>query len=126
MTQATGQFDQLSGRDPERHLVHPRVPHMATYGQEFQATGAILALRRPPRPALEYDTGDHGKGFHIINQCRCAKQPVGTGKGRFVTRLSTFIFERFEQSGLFAADVASWAFEDFEIYVTEDAPDLIV
>src|SRR2546425_10091698 len=99
---------------------------MATHGQEFQATGAILALRSPPRTPLEHDTGDHGKGFHIVNQRRRAKQPVGAGKGRFVARLSAFIFERFEQSGLLAADVSPWAFEDVKFYVAEDAPGLVL
>src|SRR5436309_16111939 len=99
---------------------------MAAHGQEFQATGAILSLRRPPGPTLEHDTGDHGKGFHIVHQCWLAKQPMGTGKGRFVARLSAFIFERFEQGSLLAADVSPWALEDLELYVAEDALDLVL
>ena len=93
MAQAAGQCHELSGGGSQRDLIDARMAYVSTHSQEFQTVRTVLSLRCPPRPTSEEDTRNHGKGFHVVNQRRFAKQAMRTGEGRFVAWFGTFVFE---------------------------------
>src|SRR5262245_45080460 len=124
MAQAAGQCYEFGGGGPQRHLIDARMAHMSTHSQEFQAARTVLALRRPPRPAPEEDTRHHGKGFHVVNQRRFAKQAMRAGEGWFVAWFGTFVFECLEQRRLLTTTVSPRALKNLKGEVTQQSSSL--
>src|SRR5215831_18970831 len=124
MAQATGQRYEFGCRDPQGYFIDAGLSHMATHRQEFQTARAILPLRRPPRPALEEDARDHGKGFDVVNESWFVKQAMRAGEGGLVAWFGAFVFECLQQRRLLAANIAPWAIKNLKGKVIQKSPRL--
>ena len=58
---------------------------------------------------MEDDLGDIGKCFHVVDKGRHLPKPFVDRVGRLDPRVSSLPFQRFDQGGLFAADIGAAA-----------------
>src|SRR5439155_318446 len=101
--------DQLAQGNPHRQLVDTGIVDMAAQAVELGAAVPLGADRAEPLPAALHDVRHARQGLHVVHDGRAAEEPYDRREGRLETRPPALSLERFDEPGLFTADVGARA-----------------
>ena len=102
-------------RRAHRDDENPRLAHVSADADEFQSRRPALPLRFVPVHALHQNLRHVRERLDVVQRRRLVPQAVGDRKRRLVARLGALAFDRFDQRGFFAANVAAGTDENLEL-----------
>ena len=117
--------DDLGQRRSERQLVEARADDVTRHAEDRRPGALLGSERAKPVDALFDDVRNVGKGLHVVDRRRHSEGAVLRGKGRLLARLTLLALERFEQSGLFPADVGARASRHMDVVAEARAHDVV-
>src|SRR5205085_1467289 len=120
-----GHLEQLGGRSAETHPVITGTADIARHGKQPRAAIVRLPEVQKGFAAVLDDPGDRRERLGVVDGRRLAVKPIARGERRLEARLALLAFERFEQRGLFAADVGTVAVMVEELEVEARAEDAV-
>ena len=120
-------LEQLAGADAERQFPQAGVLHLAgeahQLGAHVFAAGAGQGL--VPVHAVADDGRHVAQRLHVVHAGRLTPDADGGREGRFGTRVGAAAFQRVDQRGLFAADVAAGTGVDEQLEIEAAAEDVL-
>src|SRR5690606_10238370 len=112
---ATAKLQHLPDSAAPGHAMDAGPGNIARDTDELEPLVAWLALRRPPVRAVPADGGNRGEGLDVVDQGRPAMEPGVGWERRLIARLAAPVFQRFQQRGLLAQDVAAGRDEQLQV-----------
>ena len=122
---AAGQLEQLREGRAQRHFVVAGPLHVADHREDLRAAVVGPADGQVGRAAVADDPRHCGEGLGVVDRRRLAVDAEAGRERRLEARLALLALQRFEQRGLFAADVGAEAVEGMQLEVEAAAEDVV-